>query len=94
MGGAELTQVTQAMTRVTQASKKQSDTVQTVYSLTEIELGIVSLMKKDTTVTITEISKELAVNSNTLRYYISKLKKMNIIEREGSSQKGYWIVKL
>ena len=36
----------------------------------------------------------LNANINTLKYHVMKLREKGIIDREGSSQKGRWIVKL
>lgn len=37
-----------------------------------------------------EISEQLGVNLNTVKYHVNKLKKANIIKHEGTSQKGNW----
>ena len=86
---------TQATTQATQAtSQERTDSVQTVYTLLEIELSIVSLMKKEPEISQKTIADELGLNYNTVKYYVTKLKRMNVIAREGSSQKGRWIVKV
>ncbi|MGM9940449.1 MAG: winged helix-turn-helix transcriptional regulator [Bulleidia sp.] len=49
--------------------------------------------KKNPTITQKEIAGLLQVNTNTLKYRILRLRKAGKIEREGSPQKGQWIVK-
>lgn len=89
------TQATQAATQATQAAtQERTDSVQTVYTLLETELSIVSLMKKEPEISQKTIADELGLNYNTVKYYVTKLKRMNVIAREGSSQKGHWLVKI
>jgi ATP-dependent DNA helicase RecG len=45
-------------------------------------------MKKEPEISQKTIADELGLNYNTVKYYVTKLKRMNVIEREGSSQKG------
>lgn len=79
----------------TQATtQERTDSVQTVYTLLETELSIVSLMKKEPEISQKTIADELGLNYNTVKYNVTKLKRMNVIEREGSSQKGHWLVKI
>lgn len=87
LGGEDLTQ---RPTQVTQGTKE----TQTVYSLPEFDLAIISLMKKDPTISQTAMAASLNANINTLKYHVLKLREKGIIYREGSSQKGQWIVKL
>ena len=74
--GGETTQATQAATQANQRRKKEA--VQTVYTLLEIELGIINLMKKQPTISQKMVADELSINYNTVKYYVSKLKKINI----------------
>lgn len=91
LGGESLTQrPTQATQGPTQGAKE----IPTVYSLPEFDLAIISLMKKDPTISQTAMAASLNANINTLKYHVMKLREKGIIDREGSSQKGRWIVKL
>ena len=91
MGGESLTQrPTQATQGPTQGAKE----IPTVYSLPEFDFAIISLMKKDPTISQTAMAASLNANINTLKYHVMKLREKGIIDREGSSQKGRWIVKL
>lgn len=91
LGGESLTQrPTQATQGPTQGAKE----IPTVYSLPEFDLAIISLMKNDPTISQTAMAASLNANINTLKYHVMKLREKGIIDREGSSQKGRWIVKL
>ena len=93
LGGDNLTQwLTQATQGPAQGSNSKE--IASVYSLPEFDLAIISLMKKEPTISQTAMAASLDANINTLKYHVQKLKDKGIIDREGSSQKGRWIVKL
>ena len=54
---------------------------------------ILSYIKSNPTASQAKIAKELGININSLKGTIRKLRKVGKIEREGTSQKGKWIVK-
>ena len=81
-------------TQATQDANQDGKEITTVYSLPELDLAIISLMKKIPTISQTSISMGLNTNINTIKYHVLKLREKGIIERKGSSQKGRWIVKL
>ena len=54
---------------------------------------ILSYIKSNPTASQPKIAKELGININSLKGTIRKLRKAGKIEREGTSQKGKWIVK-
>ena len=85
---------TQAPTQATQDPTQDSEEVPAVYNVSDLDLAIISLMKTTPTISQTSIATSLNMNINTLKYHVLKLKEKGIIEREGSSQKGCWIVKL
>ena len=80
--------------KITQESTQATQGIPTVYSIHEFDIAIISLMKKEPTISQTAMAESLNVNINTLKYHVLKLKEKGIIEREGSSQKGRWVVKL
>jgi len=86
--------LTQRPTQTTQGPARGAKEIPTVYSLPEFDLAIISLMKKDPTISQTAMAASLDANINTLKYHVLKLRGKGIIDREGSSQKGQWIVKL
>ncbi len=55
--------------------------------------NIVDLIRKEPEISQKQIAERLNLNLNTTKYYIRKLKESGIIEREGSPQKGKWIVR-
>ena len=78
---------TQKPTQATQDTTQNGKEIPTVYSLPELDLAIISLMKKEPNISQTAIATALNANINTLKYRVLKLKEKGIIEREGSSQK-------
>ena len=93
-GSLGVESLTQRPTQATQGPTQGAKEIPTVYSLPEFDLAIISLMKKDPTISQTAMASSLNANINTLKYHVRKLREQGIIEREGSSQKGRWIVKL
>ena len=59
----------------------------------ELESAILQLMKGMPAISQREIAARLALNLNTVKYYIRKMQKEEMIERTGSNRKGKWIVK-
>lgn len=72
---------TQAVSNDTQADTQDNITM------------ILSYIKSNPTASQPKIAKELGININSLKGTIRKLRKVGKIEREGTSQKGKWIVK-
>ena len=82
-------------TQATQGKiKTNPNVVAQVYNLLDMELKILNVLKKEPTMSQSKLAEELGTNTNIIKYYISKMKKLGIISREGSSQKGRWIVKI
>ena len=79
---------TQAVSNDTQAAPIDTQ-VDTQDNITMI----LSYIKSNPTVSQPKIAKELGININSLKGTIRKLRKVGKIEREGTSQKGKWIVK-
>ena len=75
-------------------NKYSSVSSQSVYSLTELQLQILSELKKNPSISQTSLAKLIGRNINTVKYHIKKMREWGIIDREGSSQKGSWIVKI
>ena len=57
-----------------------------------IENRILSVIKNNPQVTQVQISKYLNVKASTVKYYIGKMNKAKILKREGTKQKGRWII--
>ncbi|WP_419557543.1 winged helix-turn-helix transcriptional regulator [Phascolarctobacterium succinatutens] len=82
-----------------QANKTEQDTEQTHKTEQAIDLSIdnnqkliLDLLCHNRDITITDMAKKLEWGRSKVVYYIEKLKQNKIIERVGSSQKGYWKV--
>ena len=86
---------TQAVSNDTQAApidtqaNTQASSIDTQDNITMI----LSYIKSNQTAYQPKIAKELGININSLKGTIRKLRKVGKIEREGTSQKGKWIVK-
>ena len=89
------TQATQATTQATQGGyPRRVDRSQAVYRLTDLQLNILNEMRRMPDISQVKLSEKLNVNVNTLKYHVKKLRDDGLLGREGSSQKGFWIVKL
>ncbi|MFW6285738.1 MAG: winged helix-turn-helix domain-containing protein [Nanoarchaeota archaeon] len=61
-------------------------------TLTELELKILEVIKKNNRLTRENIAKILNISPNTVKEYLAKLKNKNIIDRLGGRKTGYWKV--
>ena len=86
---------TQAVSNDTQAASidTQAAPIDTQVDTQDNVTMILSYMKSNPTASQPKIAKELGININSLKGTIRKLRKVGKIEREGTSQKGKWIVK-
>jgi predicted HTH transcriptional regulator len=73
----------------TQATKI---TTQAANQTNNIQKQILDLIKNDGKLTQKEIAEKIGKNYNTVKYHIQYMKKKGLIERIGTSQKGYWEV--
>ena len=82
----------QGNTKSTQDIQVTQDTTQDIQDkdLTDLDREIIKLIKKKPEITQKEMALELGWKLERVKYYTNKLKKHNVIERVGSSQKGYW----
>lgn len=77
------TQTTQETTQATQATTQD-------VTLSDLDKDVLKILIKNPRLTQKEIALELGWKVDRIKYYINKLKQQKIIERVGSSQKGYW----
>ena len=86
---------TQAVSNDTQAASidTQAAPIDTQVDTQDNVTMILSYIKSNPTASQPKIAKELGININSLKGTIRKLRKVGKIEREGTSQKGKWIVK-
>lgn len=73
--------LTQATQDFTQANNDRS-----------VEERILSVIKEKPEVTQSKIAKETGIPVDSVKYYIRKMRENHIIAREGTSQKGKWII--
>lgn len=67
------------------------DVIQDVMiDLTNMDKELLKLIASNVSLSQAEMAKILKWNLGKVKYYINKLKRRRIIERVGSSQKGYW----
>jgi ATP-dependent DNA helicase RecG len=64
----------------------------TLYAITEIQSQILEIIRENPRATYRCLSTRLHVSNRTLTLNMKKLQEMGIIYREGSSQKGRWII--
>ena len=60
--------------------------------LTDTEKSIVEVIMKTPQITITDIAASVGMSRSGVQYAIDKLKKKNVLKREGSTKKGTWVV--
>ena len=56
------------------------------------ENRILAVIKNNPQITQVQIAEELNISKSQVKYYIGKLSKAHRLAREGTSQKGKWIV--
>ena len=80
---------TQGDENTTQATENATqDTTQV--RLTEEDKAVLSAIKEQHSITQKEIAAKLGWKVDRVKYYLNKMKHRNIVERVGTSQKGYW----
>ena len=62
-------------------------------SLTQRQNAIITLMRQIPTITAVQLAENLDVSSRTIENEIKQLRKSGIIERQGATKDGRWIVK-
>lgn len=68
--------------------KMEETTTQKTTQKTEEKL--IELLKSNPYLTRMELSKELGITEDGVKYHLNKLKKNNIIKKIGSDKSGYW----
>lgn len=63
-----------------------------INNLNESEVSVLELIKNKPNITQREIAETLKLNTRTIGYIISSLKRKGYIERIGSNKSGYWSV--
>lgn len=84
--------------KVSVENTTQSTTRSTTQSTTQsvpdgAEKNILKLIREEPTISQKEIADQLAMNQNTVKYYIRKMQKNELLVREGTNRKGQWIIR-
>lgn len=85
----------QGVQKVDQDIQKLTDdavriSVYTEYNLTDRSKAVLALIKEQPDITQRDMAAQLGWKINRVKYQIDKMKSQNIIQRIGTSQKGYW----
>ena len=68
------------------------DQVEDENVLSEKEIEILNLVRMQPSITQKEMANALDWNLASVKYYITKLKEKNYLKKQGSSQKGKWVI--
>ena len=72
----------------------ENTTQSTTQSVSDaLEESILKLIREEPTISQKEIADQLAMNQNTVKYYIRKMQKNELLVREGTNRKGQWIIR-
>ena len=74
------------------ANQANGELSQDEISLKKEEILLVRLIADEPKITQMEMAGQLGWSLGRVKHYITKLKKNHVLERVGSSQKGYWNV--
>ena len=91
-------QANQATNQANQATNQANqdlerlDQVEDENVLSEKEIEILNLVRMQPSITQKEMANALDWNLASVKYYITKLKEKNYLKRQGSSQKGKWVI--
>lgn len=63
-------------------------------TLSKTERKILEFIMKDSGITQKEIAQKIGMSLNGIRYKMDKLKNRGILEREGATKRGKWIINM
>lgn len=78
----------------TQETGTEINQMRFLNTLSETERKIVEFIMEDPGITQKEIAQKMEMSQNGIRYAMDKLKDKGILEREGATKRGKWIVNL
>ncbi|WP_276318665.1 ATP-binding protein [Marinitoga lauensis] len=93
-GGLEVTIYSSKTALKTTPKTALKTTPKTSYQITNLERKILIKINENSKITRKELAKELNISLNTIKEYIAKMKKKNLLTRIGSSRNGYWKVEV
>ena len=74
------------------ASMEANDTKDDTKQLTDRQQIILDLIRKDDTITISQMIQKIQVSEITIKRELSILKKMGVLERIGGRKEGKWLI--
>lgn len=91
-GSSQIIQnTTQGTTQVTQNTTQDTTQVELhIEKLSTEDKQVLEIVKQHPNMTQKEIAAELGWKVDRVKYYLSKMKRQNMIRRVGTSQKGHW----
>ena len=91
-GSSQIIQnTTQGTTQVTQNTTQDTTQVELhIEKLSTEDKQVLEIVKQHPNMTQKEIAVELGWKVDRVKYYLSKMKRKNMIRRVGTSQKGHW----
>ena len=63
-------------------------------TVSETERKILEFIMEDSGITQKEIAQKMGMSKNGIRYAMDKLKDRGILEREGATKRGKWIINI
>ena len=86
--------ITQSTTRSTQSTTRSTQSTTSFYQsvTSDDEKSILQLISNTPNISQQDISTQLGINYNTIKYYIRKMQKNKILRREGTNRKGKWVI--
>ena len=88
-----MTKEEQLVEQVDLQNEPQSEPQSEPQRLGALEEDILNLIRLDGHVTRDKMASQMKVSLSTVKRSINKLKDIGLIEYEGSSKNGYWIIK-
>ena len=84
--------ITDQANQATNQDLERLDQVEDENVLSEKEIEILNLVRMQPSITQKEMANALDWNLASVKYYITKLKEKKYLTRQGSSQKGSWLI--
>ena len=84
--------ITDQANQATNQDLERLDQVEDENVLSEKEIEILNLVRMQPSITQKEMANALDWNLASVKYYITKLKEKKYLTRQGSSQKGRWLI--
>ena len=74
-----------------QEKASSAETTQTIdFQFTEKDKEVLKVIQQNPELTQREMALELGWSVDRVKYYLNKMKKLQVIKRVGSSHKGHW----